>query len=101
MITLLLAAVLLLSQFSFFLQTEPAAVTAAVLVVLALGGGVLALGGTTASLPLFSLLLAVHTMLPISRLLSVGLAATLTVLYMAWSLSSRKYAAEYYLQVSV
>lgn len=90
-ITVLLALAVLCTQFNFFLQTEPAAVTAAVLVVLTLGGGVVFLGGTAAPLALFSLLLAVHTMLPVSELLSIGLAASLTVLYMTWSICSRDY----------
>ncbi|XP_075224793.1 adenylate cyclase type 2 Ac76E [Lycorma delicatula] len=60
------------------LQGEYASLAGALVAAGALGGGALVLGGPAVPLPLFALLVVVHTMLPVSRLVSCILAVVLT-----------------------
>lgn len=60
------------------LQGEFASMIGAIVAAGALGGGALVLGGPAVPLPLFALLVVVHTMLPVSRLVSSILAVLLT-----------------------
>lgn len=97
-IILILALIFTVSQFPSVLRTEIFSITASFVVVALLGSGILYLNGTCAPLPLFSLLIAVHTMLPVHRIVSIALAVVLTALYMTSSYISRNYdSGDYYI----
>ncbi|XP_069701394.1 adenylate cyclase type 2 [Periplaneta americana] len=76
-------------QSACLLRTDLTALGVSLVVTGVLGAGTLALGWRTAPLPLFSLLLAIHTMMPVSRAASLILAALLTVAHLGLALAWR------------
>jgi adenylate cyclase 2 len=82
-------------QSACLLRSDLTALGVSLVVTGVLGAGIIALGWPTAPLPLFALLLAVHTMMPVSRIVSLTLAAVLTiahiVLAVTWRLESQDY----------
>ncbi|XP_068085089.1 adenylate cyclase type 2 [Anabrus simplex] len=97
-------AVLLAGQSPCLQHSDTMALVAALVTVVSLGAGVLLLGSQTAPLPLFSLLLAVHTMMPLSRVLALILAAVLTGAHLAIAITRRESPDEdtstFYLQIA-
>lgn len=77
---------LLLAQWPFGRAHSLAASLAA---LLGLGGGALLLGWPTAPLPLFALLVAAHTMVPLPRCVAAGIAAGLTVAHLGLAVALR------------
>ena len=76
-------------QSACLLRSDLTALGVSLVVSGVLGAGTLALGWPTAPLPLFALLLAVHTMMPISRIISLLLAILLTIAHLALAISWR------------
>lgn len=76
-------------QSACLLRSDLTALGVSLVVTGVLGAGTLALGWPTAPLPLFALLLAIHTMMPVSRIVSLVLAILLTVAHLALAISWR------------
>ena len=76
-------------QSACLLRSDLTALGVSLVVCGVLGAGTLALGWPTAPLPLFALLLAIHTMMPVSRIVSLVLAILLTVAHLALAISWR------------
>lgn len=74
--TLLISAA---AQLSSVVRGDLASLCLSVAAVATLGGGVVALGGPCVSLLLFGLVVAAHTVVPVTRTVSVGLAVVLTL----------------------
>lgn len=90
--------VLVAAQSACLLRSDLAALGVALVVAGVLGAGTVALGWPTAPLPLFALLLAVHTMMPISRTVSLIVAGTLTIVHLALAICWRPEASAFYTQ---
>lgn len=88
------------AQSACLLRSDLAALVASLAVTGVLGAGIVGLGWPTAPLPLFALLLAVHTMLPVSRAVSLAVATVLTVAHLSVAVTWRQPAAAFYTQVS-
>lgn len=84
-----LLLVFIACQFPTLLRSEMFSTGVSLLVVSILGFGGIYLNGSSAPLPLFSLLLAVHTMLPVHRLISLTLALIFTCLALLYLYVSR------------
>jgi len=87
------------AQSPCLLRSDLTALGVSVVVTGALGSGTIALGWRTAPLPLFALLLAVHTMMPISNTVSLLMAAVLTTVHIALAISWRPDTPSFYPQV--
>ncbi|KAL1516593.1 hypothetical protein ABEB36_000488 [Hypothenemus hampei] len=87
--TFTLIAILMASQFPIILESEAWALMSSLVIVASSATAMLLLAGRHAPLPLFALLLAIHTMLPLSRLLALALAAIVTVAHVATSIAYR------------
>ena len=87
------------AQSPCLLRSDLTALGVSVVVTGALGSGTIALGWPTAPLPLFALLLAVHTMMPISNAVSLLMAAVLTTLHIALAVTWRPDTSSFYQQV--
>jgi adenylate cyclase 2 len=87
------------AQSPCLLRSDLTALGVSVVVTGALGSGTIALGWPTAPLPLFALLLAIHTMMPISNAFSVLMAAILTTVHIALAVSWRPETSSFYKQV--
>ena len=87
------------AQSPCLLRTDLAALGVSVVVTGALGSGTITLGWPTAPLPLFALLLAIHTMMPISNTVSLLMAAVLTTVHIALAVSWRPETSSFYTQV--
>jgi adenylate cyclase 2 len=87
------------AQSPCLLRSDLAALGVSVVVTCALGSGTIALGWPTAPLPLFALLLAIHTMMPISNAVSLLMAALLTAVHIALAVSWRPETSSFYTQV--
>ncbi|KAJ8924909.1 hypothetical protein NQ315_001066, partial [Exocentrus adspersus] len=99
-LSLTLVFVLLASQFPAVLESEAWALVSSLTVTTAATTAMLLLAGQHAPLPLFALLIAVHTMLPLSRTLATALAAVVTVAHLATSVAHRIQAKDsFYLQL--
>ncbi|XP_068892628.1 adenylate cyclase type 2-like isoform X3 [Tenebrio molitor] len=88
-LTFALFSILLASQFPFILESEAWVLVSSLLITGIVTTSMLLLGQRHAPLPLFALLLAIHTMLPLSRAVALALAAIVTVAYMALSIADR------------
>ncbi|XP_021918215.1 adenylate cyclase type 2 isoform X3 [Zootermopsis nevadensis] len=88
-------------QCACLLRSDISALGVSLVVIGVLGTGILALGWPTAPLPLFALLLAIHTMMPISRTVSLILAAILTTVHIALAVAWRPDTQDssFYIQV--
>lgn len=84
-ISLILGAVLSVALLPAAPEWEALALAGSILVTLSLGAGTL-LATHHAPLPLFALILMVHTMMPVARSISLGLAAALTLAYLGLAL---------------
>ncbi|CAG9560912.1 unnamed protein product [Danaus chrysippus] len=80
-ITFILTVVLSMALLPAAAEWEALALTGSVLVTVCLGAGTL-MATHHAPLPLFALILMVHTMMPIARSIALGMAAALTLAYM-------------------
>ena len=87
------------AQSPCLLRSDLTALGVSVVVTGALGSGTIALGWPTAPLPLFALLLAIHTMMPISNAYSLLMAAVLTTVHIALAFSWRLETTSVYTQV--
>ncbi|XP_046660486.1 adenylate cyclase type 2 isoform X2 [Homalodisca vitripennis] len=77
--SVVMLVVFVLSQLPWVLRDERAALVVSVIAVALLGSGVLSLAGPSVPLPLFALVVATHTVLPVPQHVSVLLAAILTL----------------------
>jgi hypothetical protein len=93
-------AVFAVAQCACLLRSDLVALAASLVVTGVLGAGTVALGWPTAPLPLFALLLAVHTMMPVSKTASLMMAVVLTIAHLALAVSWRPDASALYTQVS-
>lgn len=100
-ITFILLGVLLASQFPVVLESEAWSLVASLLVTGSVTTATLLLAGRHALLPLFALLIAVHTMLPVSRLVAIILAVIITAAHITLSVVDRVSSdfKSYYIQV--
>ncbi|XP_076272427.1 adenylate cyclase type 2-like isoform X2 [Rhynchophorus ferrugineus] len=87
--TFALIAILMASQFPVILESEAWALLSSLIISIAAAAAMLLLAGRHAPLPLFALLLVIHTMLPLSRSVSVALAIIVTVAHLATSIAYR------------
>ncbi|XP_017783531.1 PREDICTED: adenylate cyclase type 2 isoform X3 [Nicrophorus vespilloides] len=87
--TVTLVMVLLASQFPIVMESEAWALIASILVTGIVATSTLLLAGRHAPLPLFALLLALHTMLPVSRLVAIAMAFLVTVAHLTTSIAYR------------
>ena len=101
-LTFALFCILLASQFPIILESDAWALVSSLLIAVIVTTSILLLGQRHAPLPLFALLLAIHTMLPLSRAVALALAAVVTAAYMGWSIADRvnDERHSHYLQVS-
>lgn len=81
--TLILLCVFVATQFPSLFRGDIPSLIASLISCSVLGMGIIILGGTSVPLPLFALIIATHTMLPVSRAVSIVLAVLLTVGYLA------------------
>ncbi|XP_066155288.1 adenylate cyclase type 2 isoform X2 [Euwallacea fornicatus] len=88
-VTFALIAILMASQFPIILESEAWALIASLVIVASSATAMLLLAGRHAPLPLFALLLAIHTMMPLSRTVSLALATIVTVAHVATSIAHR------------
>lgn len=98
-IIFILLLVFIACQFPSLLRNEFFSTGLSLLVVALLGFAVIYLNESSAPLPLFSLILAVHTMLPVDRWVCIGMAIILTVCSLVFSYFLRG-THDLYLQVS-
>ncbi|XP_018574325.1 adenylate cyclase type 2 isoform X2 [Anoplophora glabripennis] len=96
-----LVFVLLASQFPVVLESEAWALLSSLVVTVTVSTAMLLLAGRHAPLPLFALLIAIHTMLPLSRSVALALAVIVTVAHLSVSVAYRINAGPhaYYLQL--
>nr|XP_015833065.1 PREDICTED: adenylate cyclase type 2 isoform X1 [Tribolium castaneum] len=88
-LTFSLFCILFASQFPFILESETWALVSSLFITTIVTTSMLLLGQRHAPLPLFALLLAIHTMLPLSRAVALALASIVTLAYMALSIVDR------------
>ncbi|KAK4877004.1 hypothetical protein RN001_009510 [Aquatica leii] len=98
LVTVALLLILVGSQFPPVLESKIWALAASLVVTGVVTTASLLLTEIYAPLPLFALLLALHTMLPLSKLLAIALAAIVTVAYLATSIAHRLHNSKYSLQ---
>ncbi|KAL3275210.1 hypothetical protein HHI36_019979 [Cryptolaemus montrouzieri] len=98
-LTFILLCVLVASQFPIVLESEVWALVSSLTTIAVVSTSMLWLAGRHAALPLFALLLAIHTMLPLSRSVSVVLATIVSVAHVATSLTVKLKADENYMQI--
>lgn len=101
LLTITLIVILLVSQFPIVLESESWILLSSMLITVAVTTATLLLAGRHAPLPLFALLIAIHTMLPLSRSVAMALAIIVTVSHLATSLAYRLEGGSqsYYMQV--
>ncbi|XP_044269032.1 adenylate cyclase type 2 isoform X4 [Tribolium madens] len=88
-LTFCLFCILFASQFPFILESETWALVSSLFITTIVTTSMLLLGQRHAPLPLSALLLAIHTMLPLSRAVALALASIVTLAYMALSIIDR------------
>ncbi|XP_050300810.1 adenylate cyclase type 2 isoform X2 [Anthonomus grandis grandis] len=89
MVTFSLLAILMASQFPLILESEAWALMSSLVITASAATGMLLLAGRHAPLPLFALLIVIHTMLPLSRTVALALATIVTVAHLATSIAHR------------
>lgn len=101
MITFITFGTLIASQFPLILESEIWALLSSLVLTGTTASTMLFLAGKYAPLPLFVLLIAIHTMLPISRLVAVGLATFVTVSEITFSVMQkiREEHGEHFIQI--
>lgn len=102
LLTTIVFIVLIVSQFPVVLELEAWALASSLSVTIVVAAATFLLVGNYAPLPLFALLLALHTMLPLSRSVAIVVAAIVTIAYFVMSLAKRYETGVYahYIQVS-
>lgn len=95
-LTFTLFVVLFVSQFPLILESEAWALASSVLVAVVSTCAILVLAQKNAALPLFALLIALHTMLPLARSVAVTLAVLVTGAYVATAVAQRKSDGDYF-----
>ncbi|KAL0822820.1 hypothetical protein ABMA28_004819 [Loxostege sticticalis] len=100
-ITFVLSIVLALALLPAAPEWEALALAGSVLVTVSLGAGTL-MATRHAPLPLFAIILMVHTMMPIARSISSAMSIVLTLVYLGLALGLREEMEEkeFYQQVS-
>ncbi|KAG8293168.1 cAMP biosynthetic process [Homalodisca vitripennis] len=101
--SVVMLVVFVLSQLPWVLRDERAALVVSVIAVALLGSGVLSLAGPSVPLPLFALVVATHTVLPVPQHVSVLLAAILTLSQLtltSWRATSGLGDPRFYTEVS-
>ncbi|CAG9770971.1 unnamed protein product [Ceutorhynchus assimilis] len=88
-VTFALIAILMASQFPVILESEAWALMSSLVIIASAATAMLLLAGRHAPLPLFALLLAIHTMLPLSRSVALAVATIVTVAHLATSIAHR------------
>ena len=91
-VTLTLFVVFVVSQFPIVMESETWSLIASLSITATVTTTILLLSGRHAPLPLFTLLVNLHTMLPISRIVAVVLAVVVTIAHITLSVI-RKYGA--------
>ncbi|KAK9892993.1 hypothetical protein WA026_023207 [Henosepilachna vigintioctopunctata] len=86
-LTFILLSVLMASQFPIILESEVWALVSSLTVIAIVSTSMLWLAGRHAALPLFALILAIHTMLPLSRAVSIVIAVVVTLGHLATSVA--------------
>lgn len=101
LLTAIILMVLVASQFPVVLELEAWALASSLAVTVVVAASTLLLVGNYAPLPLFALLLALHTMLPLSRSVAIVMAAIVTLACFGMSVAKRYEAGSYahYIQV--
>ncbi|KAF5269880.1 hypothetical protein FQR65_LT05678 [Abscondita terminalis] len=89
LVTVSLFLIFVGSQFPPVSESKIWSLAASLVVTSVVTTATLLLTGIYASLPLFALLLALHTMLPVSKLIAIAVAAIVTVAYIATSIAHR------------
>ncbi|XP_060802536.1 adenylate cyclase type 2 isoform X2 [Amyelois transitella] len=99
-ITIVLSIVLALALLPAAAEWEALALAGSVLVTVSIGAGTL-MATHHAPLPLFALILMVHTMMPIARTIALGMSAALTLAYAGLALGLRpdKEEGQFYQQL--
>ncbi|KAJ8713196.1 hypothetical protein PYW07_013566 [Mythimna separata] len=92
-ITFVLSIVLCLALLPAAPEWEALALAGSLLVTISLGAGTL-MATHHAPLPLFALILMVHTMMPIARPIALAMSAVLTLAYVGLALGTRPLAEE-------
>ncbi|XP_055692723.1 adenylate cyclase type 2 isoform X3 [Lutzomyia longipalpis] len=87
-VSVILLSVLVALQFPAVLNSPLAALGFAILATVCLGAAATFVGGHVAPLPLFALILGVHTMLPVSWPCSVVLAVILSLVHLAYRIGT-------------
>uniref|UniRef100_A0AAR5NYU8 adenylate cyclase n=2 Tax=Dendroctonus ponderosae TaxID=77166 RepID=A0AAR5NYU8_DENPD len=93
-VTFALIAILMASQFPIVLESEAWALMSSLVITASAATAMLLLAGRHAPLPLFALLLVIHTMLPLSRSVALALATIVTVAHVATSIAHRLHEDE-------
>ncbi|XP_072382588.1 adenylate cyclase type 2-like isoform X2 [Diabrotica undecimpunctata] len=88
-LTAALILILLASHFPPVLESEAWALLSSLVLTAGVTAAMLLLAGRHAPLPLFALLIAIHTMLPLSRAVAMALATIVTVAHLATSIAYR------------
>ncbi|XP_060535203.1 adenylate cyclase type 2-like isoform X2 [Cylas formicarius] len=96
-VTFTLIAILMASQFPVILESEAWALMSSLVITAVSATAMLLLAGRHAPLSLFALLLAIHTMLPLSRSVALALATIVTVAHLANSIAHRLQMEDAYL----
>lgn len=101
-VTFIMLAALVASQFPVIMESEAWSLGASFLVTIVVASVTLLLAGRHAPLPLFTLILAIHTMLPISRAVALAFAGVVTLAHLATSIVYKYTSSEhsYFAQVS-
>ncbi|XP_050502615.1 adenylate cyclase type 2-like isoform X2 [Diabrotica virgifera virgifera] len=88
-LTAALFLILLASHFPPVLESEAWALLSSLVLTAGVTAAMLLLAGRHAPLPLFALLIAIHTMLPLSRAVAMALSTIVTVAHLATSIAYR------------
>ncbi|XP_044748123.1 adenylate cyclase type 2 [Coccinella septempunctata] len=98
-LTFVLFVILMASQFPAILESEVWALVSSLTITVVVATSMIWLAGRHAALPLFALVLAIHTMLPLSRSVSIVLAAVVTTAHLATSATVKLKGGENFLQI--
>ncbi|KAK9720557.1 Adenylyl cyclase N-terminal extracellular and transmembrane region [Popillia japonica] len=94
-VTFIMLAALVASQFPVIMESEAWSLGASFLVTIVVASVTLLLAGRHAPLPLFTLILAIHTMLPISRAVALAFAGVVTLAHLATSIVYKYTSSEH------
>ncbi|GJQ68574.1 hypothetical protein Trydic_g17129 [Trypoxylus dichotomus] len=86
LVTFIMLAALVASQFPVVMESEAWSLGASFLVTIVVASATLLLAGRHAPLPLFTLILAIHTMLPISRAVALAFTGVVILAHLVTSI---------------